>query len=152
MSNTQTAKNTQRGRPSTKEAVQAKRPPRVSMSGSRLRMNVDKSELDPNFHYAWINDQADLIFRAKRAGYIPVETSEIASWGSRGVDSADSTSSLVEMPVDKKGTMAIFMKQPMEYHEEDLLEQRKLNQSKEADIVKDLNSETDGRYGKVDFD
>ena len=107
------------GRSTTKTSTRIDRKPvRVPMSGSRKRMEIDKDDLDAGFHYAWISDTKDLIFRSKRAGYENVLTSEIPSWGVADVDTADSSSSVVSMPVGP-GVQGYFMKQPMEYYEED---------------------------------
>jgi hypothetical protein len=151
MSNTNTTREIKRGRPVTSDTVSTvKRPKRVPMSGSRMKMELDKDFLDENFHYAWINDQKGLLYDAKRAGYEHVTTDEIPSWGTRSVDTANSTSSYVSMPVGQ-GVVAFLMKQPMEFHKEDQMEQDAMWQAREEDMKKDLNSGTGGRYGSVDI-
>jgi hypothetical protein len=120
------------------------------MSGQRMRMHIDEDDKDPAFHYAWINDQRGLIQRAIKAGYEHVTTAEIPSWGEADVDSADSSSSLVSMPVGDK-VIAYLMKQPMEYYEEDQAEEQALVDAREADMKKSLNSGQNGTYGKVDI-
>ena len=137
-----------RGRP-TNEAKRAERPKRVPMSGQRLRMSIGEEDKDPAFHYAWINDQKDLIFRAKRAGYEHVLMSEIPSWGTPDVDSAGGTASVISMPVGGK-VNAFLMKQPMEYYEEDQQAKAQINQDRIADLMKELNSGKEGTYGDVD--
>jgi len=152
MSNTNTTREIKRGRPSTTETVSTvKRPKRIPMSGSRMKMQLDKDFLDENFHYAWINDQKGLLYDAKRAGYEHVTTDEIPSWGDRSVDTANATGSVVSMPVGQ-GVVAFLMKQPMEFHVEDRAEMDDLWQAREADMKKDLNSGTGGRYGSVKID
>jgi len=111
-------------------------------------MEIAKEFLDPNFHYAWISDQKDLIFRAKRAGYENVATSEIPSWGVADVDSANSDSSFISMPVGNS-TIAYYMKQPMEYYEEDQATMNDLVDRREGDMKKSLNSGDNGTYGEV---
>ena len=138
-----------RGR--AKPAERAERPVRIPMSGSRKRMYIDEEFQDPNFHYAWINDQKDLIFRAKRAGFEHVTAAEIPSWGTPDVDSADPTSSFIEMPVGH-GTNAFYMKQPMEYWEEDQQSMADVVDARESDMKRALNNGEDGKYGTVDFD
>ena len=151
MSNTNTTREIKRGRPATSDTVStSKRPKRIPMSGSRMKMQLDEEFLDENFHYAWINDQKGLLYDAKRAGYEHVTTDEIPSWGDRSVDTANATSSNVSMPVGQ-GVVAYLMKQPMEFHKEDQTEQDAIWQAREADMKKDLNSGTEGRYGKVDI-
>lgn len=147
-SNTNTTKTTaQRGRPSTKRA---ERPTRVPMSGQRLRMHISEEEQDPAFHYAWINDDGDLIFRAKRAGYTHVEREEMPTWGEISVDSANSVDSVISMPVGQ-GKTAYLMKQPMEFYEEDKAAADRLVDAREADMKKELNSGKDGTYGSVEI-
>jgi hypothetical protein len=152
MSNTNTTREIKRGRPATSDTVStSKRPKRIPMSGSRMKMQLDEEFLDSeNYHYAWINDQKGLLYDAKRAGYEHVTTDEIPSWGQRNVDTANANSSVVSMPVGQ-GVVAFLMKQPMEFHKEDVAEGDKLWQSREADMKKELNSGTEGRYGKVDI-
>jgi hypothetical protein len=111
-------------------------------------MELPKEDLDPNFHYGWISDIKDLVFRAKRAGYENVATSEIPSWGVADVDSAGSDSSLVSMPVGH-GTIAYLMKQPMEFYEEDQKAMADLVDRREGDMKKSLNSGDNGTYGEV---
>jgi len=113
-------------------------------------MHVEEEDQDPNFHYAWINDQVDLIHRAKRAGYENVPVSEIPHWGSPGVDAADSTDSVISMKVGPDVT-AYLMKIPMEYYLEDRAEMDRMVDAREADMKKALNSGQEGTYGKVDF-
>lgn len=149
MSNTNTLA---KGRSTTKTSVRADRKPvRVPMSGSRKRMEIAKDQLDPDFHYAWINDQKDLIFRAKRAGYENVAISEIPSWGVADVDSADPSASIISMPVGH-GTIAYYMKQPMEYYLEDQATMNELIDRREGDMKKSLNSGDNGTYGEVKID
>ena len=149
-SNTTTVKTetAKRGRPSTKRT---ERPTRVPMSGQRLRMEISAEEKDPAFHYAWINDDKDLIFRAKRAGFDHVLLEELPSWGQSSVDSANPVDSLVSMPVGH-GKVAFLMKQPIEFYEEDREASDRIVDAREADMKKQLNSGQDGTYGKVDID
>ena len=137
-----------RGRGRPRKAV---RPTRVPMSGQRMRMHIDEEDKDPNFHYAWINDQSGLVHRAKKAGYEHVPLTEIPSWGTPDVDSADPTASIISMPVGNK-VIAYLMKQPMEYYEEDQDEMNALVNARESDMKKELNSGQNGTYGKVEFE
>jgi len=150
MSNTKTTAT--RGRTSSTRSKRAEaHTTRVPMSGSRKRMHIDEEFQDPNYHYAWINDQRDLLFRAKRAGFENVLTSEIPSWGTRDVDSANPTESVISMPVGQ-GVIAYLMKQPMEFYLEDRAEMDALIDAREADMKKELNSDKDGKYGGVTFE
>lgn len=148
MSNTANTVKATRGRPPM--AKGAKRPKRIPMSGQRMRMHIEEEDKDPNFHYAWINDQKGLLHRARTAGYEHVLTSEMPSWGESDVDSADSSSSVVTMPVGDK-LLAYLMKQPMEYWEADHAEEQRIVDAREADMKKELNSGQNGTYGKVDI-
>ena len=150
MSNTVTKKPAARGRTATAGRAKA-HPVRVPMSGSRKRMHIDEEFQDPNYHYAWINDQKDLIFRANRAGYVHVLGSEIPSWGVRDVDSANPAESQISMPVGG-GVIAYLMKQPMEFYLEDQAEMNAQVDAREAEMKKELNSEKDGKYGGVKFE
>jgi len=134
-----------RGRP-----PKAVRPTRVPMSGQQLRMAIPEEYKDPAFHYAWHTDKKDTLYRAKNAGFVHVTTAEMPHHV-YGVDSSDNTESNVSMPVGM-GEVAYLMKQPIKFHEEDLDEQRKFNQSRIADIKKDLNSGKNGTYGDVKFE
>lgn len=149
MSNTRTTAS--RGRTSTKSKRAEAHVKRVPMSGSRKRMHIDEEFQDPNYHYAWINDQRDLLFRAKRAGFENVLVSEIPMWGVRDVDSANPTESVISMPVGG-GVIAYLMKQPMEFYLEDQAEMNKMVDDREVDMKKELNSKEDGQYGSVEFE
>lgn len=147
MSNTTTTKKT-RGRPA--KATRTERPRRIPMSGQRMRMEIPADEKDPNFHYAWISDERGLIHRAKQAGYVHVMQSEFSSFGTKDVDSANSSETAITMPVSSKVT-GYLMKQPMEYYLEDRDEANNLVDSREADMKKALNGGQEGQYGKVEF-
>ena len=146
MSNTSTETPT-RGR-SAKTEVR-KRTKRIPMSGSRMRMHIEESEKDPNFHYAWINDTGGLLQRAQMAGYEHCTRAEFPSWGERGVDSSDGTGTVVSQDVGN-GVIAYLMKQPMEYYEEDRRELDGMADAREADLKKLLDS-GNGTYGKIDI-
>ena len=145
-----TAKPT-RGRPRTNVGGDTKRPERVAMSGSRKRMHIPEDYKDPSFHYAWINDQGDLINRAIRAWYEHVTIEEIPIFANgQDVDSASGSDSHVSMNVGQ-GITAYLMKQPMEAHEEDLAIQRQTNDDRIADLVKQTDGKQSGSYGEVKF-
>ena len=146
MSNTRTQSQT-RGR-SAKTEVR-KRTKRISMSGSRMRMHIEESEKDPNFHYSWINDSNGLVQRAKMAGYQHCTRSEFPQWGEGGVDASDGTTALVSMDVGG-GTIAYLMKQPMEYHLEDQADIDQLTDAREADLKRVLD-QGNGTYGTLDI-
>jgi hypothetical protein len=137
-----------RGRPP--KVKRTERPTRIPMSGSRKRMHIEVEDKDPNFHYAWINDQKDLIPRAKRAGYEHVSLTEMPSWGAPDVDSSDSTSSMVSMKVNED-TTAYLMKQSIEFYEEDQKSKNDVIDARESGMKQELNSGTDGKYGSVEF-
>ena len=145
---TNTTKPAAQGRSAVKP-TRAQRPKRVSMSGSRKRMHIPEEYQDPEFHYAWISDQGDLLFRAKRAGYEHVSGSEMPMMVFDVDAGSDGTG-----PIHAnggKGVTQYLLKQPMEFHKEDLDEQREINRARIADIKKDLNSGKDGTYGKVEI-
>jgi hypothetical protein len=121
------------------------------MNGTRMRMSIDESDKDPNFHYAWFNDQSGLIQRAHKAGFVFVTRSEIPSWGEVSIDSADPTEENVTMDVGQ-GITAYLMKQPMEYYLEDKQAMDELVNSREADLKRELNKkQEESGYGKVTY-
>jgi hypothetical protein len=132
------------------KATRAKRPNRIPMSGSRKRMHIPDEYKDSAYHYAWITDRNDLVFRAKRAGYEHVQVAEMPEL-QVDVDQATNPDGLIMMNVGG-GDVGYLMKQPMEFYEEDRQAQRELNEARVADIKRDLNSKEDGRYGKVEFE
>lgn len=152
MSNTHTNRATETSKNSERVS---RKPKRVPMSGQRLKMSLEEADLDPNFHYAWINDQKGLLYSAKRAGYEHVTLAEVPVWGERSIDSANPTESFVSMPVghEKNGNVIIayLMKQPMEYYEEDQAAHAALVNDREAELKRSLNSNEDGRYGSVEI-
>ena len=135
---------------STTAAKDTKRPTRVAMSGSRKRMHVPEEYKDLAFHYAWINDQGDLISRAIRAWYEHVKISEMPTFGSADVDAATGTDSLISMNVGR-GVVAYLMKQPIDAHEEDLNINRQINADRVADLKRNTDGKQAGSYGEVKF-
>lgn len=145
-----TTKTSGRSASSSAPTRDTKRPKRVAMSGSRKRMHIAEEYKDPNFHYAWINDQGDLIARAIRAWYEHVEHKEMPDFKNADVDAASGTDSHISMNVGN-GTTAYLMKQPIEAHEEDLAIGRKTNSDRLADLKRTTDGTQVGNYGKVDF-
>ena len=143
--NTVQTENVQRGHG---KRCRTTRVNRIPLSGTRLKMEIREEDKDPNFHYAWINDTGGLLHDAAQAGYENVRCSEIPSWGVRNIDSANSTDSLVSMPVGG-GVIAYLMKQPMEYYLEDRAAMDQIVDDREASMKRQLNSREDGQYGKV---
>ena len=147
--NTTTVQKT-RGRSDVKTS-RTERPTRIPMSGNRKRMHVDKEDQDPNFHYAWINDQVDLIHRARQAGFVNVTKEEMPKWGTApDPDTAGTASTVVSIRVNAD-TTAYLMKQPMEYYLEDRAAIDALVDGREADMKKELNSGQNGQYGNVEI-
>lgn len=133
------------------KAKRTERPIRVPMSGGQKRMHIDEEYKDSNYHYAWVNDQKDFIFRSKRAGFVHVETSEIPSWGvTKDVDSAESTANVISMNAGR-GVTTYLMKQPMEFYEEDQKTAADEALAREQGMKQQLNSGQDGTYGEVKF-
>jgi hypothetical protein len=129
-----------------------KRPERVAMSGSRKRMHVPEEYQDPSFHYAWINDQGDLIPRAIRAWYEHVTVEEMPIFASGSdVDAPSRGDGLVCMNVGQ-GVTAYLMKQPMDAHEEDLAIQRQTNNDRLADLKRQTDGNQKGAAGSVLFE
>lgn len=146
MTNTTTVKKT-RGRPV--KAHGTERPTRIPMSGSRKRMHVDP-DLFPDFHIAWINDNKDLVYRAKRAGYEHVMVDEIPGWGNSDPDSGSPTDSMVSMKVGAS-MVAYLMKLPIELWEEDQQTKREENEARTSSMKQELNSGKEGTYGQVEI-
>lgn len=136
------------GRGRTAKGTKA-RPTRIPMSGSRKRMHIPDEYKDSAYHYAWITDRNDLVFRAKRAGFEHVRVSEMPQL-SADIDMGTDTTGPIRMNVGA-GDIAFLMKQPMEFYEEDRAELRKINQSKVADIKRGIGGEKEGQYGKIEI-
>jgi len=112
-------------------------------------MHIPDEYKDSAYHYAWITDRNDLVFRAKRAGFEHVPAKDMPQLSVDVEASTDGTSN-VTMNVGG-GDSAYLMKQPIEFYEEDKAEMRKLNDDRIADIKRDLNSGKEGTYGEVDI-
>lgn len=131
------------------KSTRAKRPTRMSMSGSRKRMHIPVEFQDPDFHYAWISDTNDLIFRANRAGYEHVQHHEMPQLSFDVDEGTDGTGHIHTNAGG--GVTQYLMKQPMEYHLEDIDELRQINKARVQDIIKETNSGKNGTYGKVEI-
>jgi hypothetical protein len=114
-------------------------------------MHVPEEYKDPSFHYAWINDQGDLIPRAIRAWYEHVTIEEIPIFANGSdVDAPSRGEGLVCMKVGG-GVVAYLMKQPADAHEEDLAIQRQVNNDRIADLKQSTDGKQLGSYGEVKF-
>ena len=125
-----------------------KRPKRTPVSGNRNILTVEGK--DPNYKYTWVNDDdKGSIQRFKEAGYEFVD--DELKVGDKNVDGSTLPSSVVSKNVGQ-GLTAYLMRQPMEFHEEDMAAKHKRVDELEADMKRELNSGKDGTYGSVEFE
>lgn len=118
----------------------AGRPARLPITGLRNKLTVEGKE--PGFHYAWIRD--DFIGRAERAWYEYVTHDVIVGDGQM-----TAIGGKISIP-GGNGVTLFLMRVPEEYYQQDMDEQQKDIEAKEADMYRNLNSGKDGQYGKVD--
>ena len=132
--------------------VTGNRPPeRIPLSGSRTRLSLDESKLDPAFHYKWINDDGDKIQRFMNAYYELVSAEEGIEIGQRSIDtSTGELASVVSRDVGG-GKTAFLMKQPIEFYNEDKAAKEEAVNRREDAMKQSLNSGQDGTYGEVKF-
>ena len=143
-----------RGRPtnaSRKEAIEAKRPQRIPLDGSRTRLHLDEKGLDPAFHYKWVNDVDDKIHRFINAYYEHVTAEEGLKIGQRSIDSSTGELASVVSRDVGLGIKAYLMKIPKEYHEEDKKVKEALTEDRASSLKHSLNMGQEGTYGEVKF-
>ena len=119
--------------------VQSARPKRVPL-GQRNRINIRNK--DPNYVYRVVNDIDDNIAVRQAQGYEIVPADEAGQVGDRRVDNPSTLGSSTHFSVGQ-GTMAVVMRIPREYYEED----QASKQAKLDEIDKQIVRDAD--YGQV---
>jgi hypothetical protein len=122
----------------------SERPQRNSINGSRDKMSV--KGLEEGFHYVWVNDYNVDTFLAGSYDFV---THDVVV-GDKHINFASQEGGRISMPVGN-GIYGFLMRIPNEYYEEDLQAQQRDIDERENAMQKELNSKTDGRYGKVEL-
>lgn len=98
---------------------------REPFGGRRMKLSVTGK--DPNFHYGWFRDQGDNLIRLRRAGYEPVSFREAGREVPEAIENTDDRLRPEDVCRTHGGIgegnipyNLILMKQPMEFHKEDL--------------------------------
>lgn len=123
----------------------ANRPERNSINGLRERLSVKGTE--KGFHYCWVND--DNVDSYLDSGYDFVTHNVIV--GNRRVDVSQTTDGKVSIPVGN-GVTGFLMRTPDDIFKEDFDAQQKDLDERDHALYRELNSKSDGRYGKVEIE
>lgn len=137
---------------SRSEAVKAKRPERIPLDGSRTRLALDESKLDPAFHYKWVNDVDDRIQRYQNAYYEHVSGEEGLKIGQRSIDSSTGEVASVVSRDGGRGVTVYLMKVPIEFYEEDRAAKEAITEKRASALKQSLNRTQEGMYGGVKFE
>jgi hypothetical protein len=155
LNTTKVAGTTKRGRPpkaaSREEQVKAKRPARIPLDGSRTRLALEESKLDPAFKYKWVNDVGDKIARYQNAYYEHVSGEEGLEIGQRCIDSSTGEVASVVSRDGGNHVQVYLMKIPIEYAMEDKAAKEALTEKRAEALKQSLNSGQEGMYGEVKF-
>jgi hypothetical protein len=123
----------------------SERPKRVPINGLRDKLSVQGME--PGWHYIWIRD--DEVYRFEMGGYEKV-THDVTV-GDRHINTAGQIGSAVTYPGGNGVTLHLFRCLDEVYQAElDSIHQQV--DEGEAAMKAQLNSNTDGRYGKVEIE
>ena len=117
---------------------------RSGLGGRDILTVQDLPDTD-KFHYHWINDVGDRLYKRYKEGYDFVEKGGLTA-GDITVESARGTDSLLKKGVGG-GVTAYLMKIPMELYEEYSAEQRAINARVDEEIRGSGNQP--GVYGDV---
>lgn len=130
-------------RPNT-ELNRSERPQRSSINGLRDKLSVKGQE--PGFHYCFVNDYNVDSYIESSYEFVTHDV----QIGAKHINSAAQIDGKVSMPVGN-GVTAFLMRIPDEYYHEDFAEAQSDLDSKEIAMSRELNSKSDGRYGKVEI-
>ena len=119
---------------------------RTPVSGNRDILNVKGT--DDGFVYRWVNDTDDRIQMFEKGGYEKVDHE--VEIGSVAVNRATTVGKTVTKNVGK-GTEAHLMRIKREWYDEDQANKQTQVDDTEAAMKQQLNSGSDGQYGKVKF-
>lgn len=122
----------------------AVRPSRVPINGYRDVLSVEGQE--PGWHYSWITDAN--VARMEMAGFDFVEHDVVV--GNRRINAASQIGSKVSIP-GGNGVTLFLMRCPDELYDEEMELMHKEIDEKERALIGNLNSNQDGRYGKVEI-
>lgn len=135
-------------------AKRGERPNRIPITGHRDILTVQGK--DPSYHYRWILDVDESgarIFRFQQAGFEFVSPDEVDGVGTARVASDSGVGTIVRIPAGnhaKTGTpqYLYLMKQPMEYHNEDMAAREEEIARRERDLTQMFEGD-DGHYGSI---
>lgn len=131
-------------RPSKIEAERSGRPERIPIHGNRRNKLTVKGQ-EPGYHYVWINDENVPTYES--AGYEFVTHPVII--GDKHVNYAVGvTAGKVSIPAGN-GVTAFLMRCPEDVFNEELAANSQQVDDLERAMRAELNSRTDGRYGRV---
>lgn len=133
-------------RPSGDNRAKGRPARRIPINGEHNILTVEG--LDPNYEYRWVNDEPGRIDRFKLAGYETVEHD--VTVGDATADTSSQVGKVVTRPVGS-GFTGYLMRIPKEYYEEDKAAFHRDIDEQEAAILADINSGTDGKYGKLEI-
>lgn len=123
----------------------SERPKRVPINGLRNKLAV--LGLEPGWHYIWLRD--DEIYRFEMGGYDYVTHDVIV--GDRAINVAGQVGAKVTYP-GGNGVTLYLMRCPEEVYQEELAMVHQQVDEAEAAMKQHLNSNADGRYGKVEIE
>lgn len=127
----------------TKRAPERKK--RVPVSGTGRNI-LTVENLDPAYHYRWVNDKDGRIDQFL-AGWWEFVRHDV-DVGDRSSEKADSPDSMVTHKVGN-GVTAYLMRIKKEYFEEDKAAKAKHVEQIEESMFRNMNDEDEGSYGKV---
>jgi hypothetical protein len=123
----------------------SERPKRVPINGLRDKLAVQG--LEKGWHYIWIRD--DEVYRFEMGGYDPV--SHAVTVGDRHINTAGQIGANVTYPGGNGVTLHLY-RCPEEVYQDELNAVHQQVDEGEAVMKQQLNSTSDGRYGKVEIE
>lgn len=118
---------------------------REPFGGLRFRLQIPEEMKDPGYHYAWIKDEGDNLYRARRNGYSECSYKELGRIADRDQDEKDPCTAHGGVGEAGRPYKMYAMKKPMEFYLEDKAAAAKLADDIDASIYREEFEE--GRYG-----
>lgn len=120
---------------------------RTPIDGQRDKLALNN--LDPDFYYYWVVDQAEdgqRIAEFLDAGYTFVRPEEGVRAGQADVYTSSNVGSIIRVTAGRTGGYHYLMKLPMEYRKEDLARKAREVDATEETMRADIH---DGQYGEI---
>jgi hypothetical protein len=139
-----------KGDDARKETAATPKRKRIPVTGLE-RNRLTTTGTDPNFHYCWVSDIDNRLVQYQESGYTFVDHAVTVGDDLLHADQEGRIKRRVGKKADGSPEMGYLMRIKREWYEEDMAAYAETVNATEAEIYRELNDGSDGRYGKVDI-